>query len=487
MTKRRTVLEKIYPLILSGGSGTRLWPLSRGFYPKQFMDLGGDTLFSRTVARALALPDCAPPIAICNEGHRFLAATAMQEQGLLTESGGASILLEPAGRNTAPAIALGTLCASLEREDPLILVLSSDHVIEPVEAFADAVRLAARGAEAGKIAVFGVKPGRPETGFGYIRAGREIYPGLFEVEKFVEKPDEEGARAMLADGNCLWNSGMFMFKASVFWEELESHAPKVFEICRSVWGGRVMDLDFIRFPEAEFAACPGISMDYAVMEHTKKACVARLDAAWSDMGSWESFYESGTRDAAGNVLRGDIVQVDAKNSYVHAEHRLVAVLGIDGIDVVETSDAVLVMPRGRSQDVRLVLEELRKRGRSEADNHLRVFRPWGSFENLVAGERFQVKLIMVKPGGILSKQMHHHRSEHWILVRGTAKVTLAGETRIVREDESVYIPLGAVHRVENPGRIPLELIEIQTGSYLGEDDIVRFDDVYGRDFLKAPE
>ncbi|MDR0827001.1 MAG: mannose-1-phosphate guanylyltransferase/mannose-6-phosphate isomerase, partial [Desulfovibrio sp.] len=366
-----------------------------------------------------------------------------------------------------------------------ILVLSSDHIIDPADAFAESVSLARKGAESGRIAIFGVEPSRPETGFGYIRSGREIFPGIREVESFVEKPDAEGAKAMLKDGAYFWNSGMFMFKAPVFWEELAAHAPKVESVCRSVWRGRRRDLDFIRLSVDDFAACPSISIDYAVMEHTRKACVAPLTSSWSDMGSWESFYESGLKDATGNVLCGDIVQIDAKNSYLHAEHRLVAVLGIDGIDVVETSDAVLVMPRGRSQDVRLLLEELKKRGRQEADEHRCVFRPWGSYENLVVGERFQVKLIMVKPGGILSRQMHHHRSEHWIMVRGTAKVSLDEEQHIIKEDESIYIPLGSIHRVENPGRIPLELIEIQTGSYLGEDDIVRFDDVYGRVFPKS--
>ncbi|MDR1685604.1 MAG: mannose-1-phosphate guanylyltransferase/mannose-6-phosphate isomerase [Desulfovibrio sp.] len=476
--------EPVRPLILSGGSGTRLWPLSRGLYPKQFMDMGGECLFAQTTARALTLPDCAPPIVICNEKHRFPVAAVLQEQANtpgLEAAGRASILLEPVGRNTAPAIALGALAALEEGGDPLLLVLSSDHIITPHEAFADAVFQARAGAEAGRAVVFGVEPTGPETGFGYILRGAELAPGVFGVARFVEKPDRAGAAALLAEGGCFWNSGMFMFKASLYLEELAVHAPDIREICLSVWRNRRRDLDFIRFSESGFAACPDISVDYAVMERTDKACMVGLTARWSDMGSWESFYEAASKDESGNVAVGDVVQLQSRNCYLHGSHRLVAALGLDGVGVVETADAVLVLPRSRSQDVKLLLDELKKRGRPETDTHLRVFRPWGHFETLVLGDRFQVKRIVVNPGGVLSLQMHHHRAEHWVQVRGTARVTVDGRERILKEDESTYIPLGTAHRLENPGRIPLEIIEIQTGAYLGEDDIVRFDDVYGRE------
>ncbi|MDR1946070.1 MAG: mannose-1-phosphate guanylyltransferase/mannose-6-phosphate isomerase [Desulfovibrio sp.] len=479
--------EQIRPLILSGGSGTRLWPLSRGLYPKQFMDMGGDSLFAQTSARALTLPGCAPPIVICNEKHRFLAAAVLQEQGRtpgLEAASRASILLEPVGRNTAPAIALGALAALEEGGDPLLLALSSDHVISPQEAFAEAVLQARVGAKAGRAVVFGVEPTGPETGFGYIRQGEEILPGVFAVARFVEKPDRAEAGALLAEGGCFWNSGMFMFRASLYLEELAAHAPDVHRVCLSVWRKRSRDLDFIRFSAGDFAACPDISVDYAVMERTDKACMVRLKAGWSDMGSWESFYEAASRDDCGNAAMGDVVQLQTRNCYLHGSHRLVAALGLEDISVVETADAVLVMPRNRSQDVKLLLDELKKCGRPETDTHLRVFRPWGHFETLVLGDRFQVKRIVVNPGGVLSLQMHHHRAEHWVLVRGTARITVDDTERIVKEDESTYIPLGTTHRLENPGRIPLEIIEIQTGAYLGEDDIVRFDDVYGRDAFK---
>jgi mannose-1-phosphate guanylyltransferase/mannose-6-phosphate isomerase len=481
-------MEPVRPLILSGGSGTRLWPLSRGLYPKQFMDMGGDSLFAQTTVRALTLPDCAPPIVICNEKHRFLAAAVLQEQGRtpgLEAAARASILLEPVGRNTAPAIALGALAALEDGGDPLLLALSSDHVITPHEAFADAVLRARTGAEAGKAVVFGVTPTGPETGFGYIRQGAELAPGVFAVARFVEKPDKAGAAALLAGGGCFWNSGMFMFKASLYLEELAAHAPDVHKVCLSVWRNRRKDLDFIRFSESAFSACPDISVDYAVMERTDKACMVALTARWSDMGSWESFYEAASGDESGNVAVGDVVQLQSKNCYLHGSHRLVAALGLDGVGVVETADAVLVLPRNRSQDVKLLLDELKKRGRPETDTHLRVFRPWGYFETLVLGDRFQVKRIVVDPGGVLSLQMHHHRAEHWVLVRGTAKISVDGRERIVKEDESTYIPLATAHRLENPGRIPLEIIEIQTGAYLGEDDIVRFDDVYGREASRS--
>ena len=474
---------KVRSVILCGGSGTRLWPLSRGLHPKQFMDISGNTLFAQTVTRAMNLPECERPIVICNEQHRFLAAAILQEQGKIKgreAAQKAEILLEPVGRNTAPAIALAALAAQRDGEDPFLLVLSSDHIIEPQEAFNEAVATAVTGAEAGKLVIFGIPPTRPETGFGYIKQGKELSPGVFTVSRFVEKPTAEKASAMLEEGGFSWNSGMFLFRASVFLQELAQHAPEVHKACLAIWESQTRDIDFTRFSKETFAACLSTSIDYAVMEHTAQACMVPLSAQWNDMGSWEAFYETSAKDSTGNACVGDIVQLDTHNCYLHSSHRMVAAIGLENISVVETADAVLVVSRDRSQDVKILLEELKQRGRPETDTHLCVYRPWGSYEVLVLGDRFQVKRIVVNPGSILSLQMHHHRAEHWVVVRGTAKVTVGENEIFLKEDESTYIPLGTKHRLENPGRIPLEIIEIQTGSYLGEDDIVRFEDSYGR-------
>ena len=491
-------MVSVQPVILSGGSGTRLWPLSRGLYPKQFMDMGGDTLFGQTVSRAVALGGSLPPIVVCNEQHRFLAAAILQEQGASPGREAAThtaILLEPQGRNTAPAAALGAFAAlesarsnqdaesgqsGTDGADPLVLVLSSDHIITPREALVRAVELAIPGAQAGYLVVFGVRPTGPETGYGYIRQGDEALPGIRCVARFVEKPDAATAEAMLEQGGFTWNSGMFLFRASVFLGELKRHAPEVYQACSAIWESRQQDLDFMRFSAEAFAGCPSISLDYAVMEHTDRAVMVPLDAVWNDMGSWEAFYDTTSKDGDGNASVGDVVQLESRNCYLHASHRMVAALGLDNIAVVETGDAVLILPRDRSQDVKLLLEELKRQGRPETDIHLRVYRPWGSYETLAIGDRFQVKRIIVKPGGLLSLQLHHHRAEHWVVVRGTAKIAVGGRELMLKEDESTYIPLGVQHRLENPGRIPLEIIEIQTGSYLGEDDIVRFEDTYGR-------
>jgi mannose-1-phosphate guanylyltransferase/mannose-6-phosphate isomerase len=472
-------MEPLIPLIVSGGSGTRLWPLSRGLHPKQFMDINGRTLFGQTLARVLALPDCSAPFIICNEAHRFLAAAIAQER-MGEAARKASILLEPVGRNTAPAVALAALAASEEGADPLLLVLPADHLLEPQEAFAQAVVLARRGAQAGHLAVFGAPPDRPETGYGYIRRGPEILPGVFAVSRFVEKPSAREAEALLAEGEYSWNSGMFLFRASVFLRELAAFAPLVDEACRLVWQERRQDPDFLRFPCGAFARCPSISVDYAVMEHTRAACMVPLTASWHDMGSWESFYDAGPKDAAGNVRLGDVLCRDTRDSYLHASHRLLATVGVSGISVVETADAVLVAGRGSGQEVKALLEALKEQGRQETETHLRVYRPWGFYESLARGERFQVKRIVVEPGSGLSLQMHYHRAEHWVVVRGAARVRLDDSSVLLKEDMSTYIPVGMKHRLENPGHIPLEIIEIQTGSYLGEDDIVRFEDTYGR-------
>jgi mannose-1-phosphate guanylyltransferase/mannose-6-phosphate isomerase len=478
-------VQAILPVILSGGSGTRLWPLSRRLYPKQFMDLGGDTLFGTTVHRSLALPGSRPPMVICNEEQRFLAAAILQEHGLndpRRPARKAAILLEPEGRNTAPAVALAALAAlgAYPDEDPIVLVLASDHVIEPLNAFVEAVGLACAGADSGRLVVFGVPPAKPETGFGYIHQGETLFPGVYAVDRFVEKPDAASAAAMLRAGDYTWNSGMFMFRASVFLEELARHAPEVEAACRAIWQTRRKDLDFIRFDGEAFAACPSISVDYAVMEKTDKACMTPLNADWSDMGSWESFYESAPKDEAGNALSGDVLTVDSKNCYLRAGSRMLAVLGLEDICLVETADAVLALPRARSQEVKALLERMKREKRPETDVHSKVYRPWGSYETLVLGERFQVKRIIVNPGGKLSLQRHYHRAEHWVVVRGVARIAKGEVEEMLQEDMSVYIPQGTTHRLDNPGRIPLELIEIQTGSYLGEDDIERFDDTYGR-------
>lgn len=466
----------LLPVILSGGSGTRLWPLSRTGYPKQFMDLGGRTLFGDTLERAMALPDVAMPLVICNESHRFMAAAALQRHDRQ-----ARILLEPVPRNTAPAIALAALAAlELHGEaDPLLLVLPSDHTIHPQEKFTAAVAEAARSAEQGHLATFGVPPTRPETGFGYIRRG-DVVPGGYKVAGFVEKPDAEHARDMLATGDCYWNSGMFLFRASTYLRELESHAPAIAEACRKAWAGRATDHDFVRMNAEAFGACPSDSIDYAVMEHTDRACVVPLEAAWNDLGSWSALYDSAPHDAEGNACTGDIVTHDARNCYLHGSHRLVTALGVEGLAVVETADAVLVADKSRTQEVKTLLQSLKARKRPETEHHTRVLRPWGSYEVLAQGERFQVKRIIVGTGQVLSLQLHHHRAEHWVVVRGTARVTVGEEVMLLHEDQSTYIPLGTVHRLENPGKIPLEIVEIQSGVYLGEDDIVRLEDTYGR-------
>jgi mannose-1-phosphate guanylyltransferase/mannose-6-phosphate isomerase len=465
----------IRPVILCGGSGTRLWPLSRTFHPKQFIELEPGTLFGRTVKRAVGLPGAGKPIVVCNENHRFFAAGILQELSVA-----ADILLEPLARNTAPAIALAALAAREADQDPILFVLPSDHVIEPDEALNAAVVVAAVAAGNGSLVTFGVTPRRPETGYGYIRRGAETRPGVFRVDRFVEKPGLEEAKQLLTDSRYTWNSGMFLFRASNLLDELSRYAPAIHDACSKAWSIRSHDLDFVRIDRESFASSPSDSIDYAVMERTKEACVVPLTADWNDLGSWKAFYEVSPRDAQDNARVGDVVTLDSKNCYLHSTHRLVAALGVKDLVVVETADAVLVADWSRTQDVKKLLEKIAQAGRTEADTHVKVYRPWGSYESLSVGDRFQVKRIVVNPGKVLSLQFHHHRAEHWVVVRGTAKITIGGEVRLLGEDQSTYIPLGAIHRMENPGRIPLEIIEIQTGTYLGEDDIVRLEDSYGR-------
>ncbi|MDR1659597.1 MAG: mannose-1-phosphate guanylyltransferase/mannose-6-phosphate isomerase [Desulfovibrio sp.] len=488
---------KLCPVVLCGGSGTRLWPLSRSLYPKQFMDLGGYSLFGNTLRRIQALPSALPPVVVCNEEQRFLAAAQLQDAGFAA----ADIILEPVGRNTAPAIAAAALAvvdafaappSGGERRDalssgdaPLLLVLPSDHALRDANAFAGAVGRAARLAAGGRLVAFGVEPDSPETGYGWIEPGEALQEG-YAVRRFVEKPRLEDARAMLTRGGHYWNSGMFLFAPRVYLEELERHAPLICEHARKAFAGRRRDADFTRLEARAFTACPSDSIDYAVMEQTDLSAVMPLNAAWSDMGTWESVYAGADKDMEGNALMGDVIAEAVENSYLHSSGRLVAALGVSDLVVVETGDAVLVADKKRSREIKGIVERLARAGRVEKDTHLRVFRPWGWYETLARGDRFQVKRIMVNPGATLSLQMHHHRAEHWVVVRGTGHVTVGEKTILLHEDQSTYIPLGQKHRLGNPGKLPLEIIEVQSGPYLGEDDIVRYEDDYGRDAPRTP-
>ncbi|WP_426700852.1 mannose-1-phosphate guanylyltransferase/mannose-6-phosphate isomerase [Rhodanobacter sp. Col0626] len=468
----------LIPLILSGGSGTRLWPVSRRNLPKQFLELAGKgTLFQQTIARTRQLPDVVAPIVVASEDHRFLAADQLLEAGVED----ATIVLEPLARNTAPAIALGALQALERHADALLLVLPADHLIGDTEAFVDAVKLATPLAEQGWLVTFGIRPDRPETGFGYIRRAEAIDDHGFRVEQFVEKPDLATAGTYLADGGYDWNSGMFLFKASRYLEELATHAPTMLAAVREAHAKASADLDFVRIDHDAFAQVPDDSIDYAVMEKTQRAAVIPVSCAWSDIGSWSALWLTGDKDADGNLCEGDTMAVDTRNSLLRSHDRhLVATVGVDDLIVVTTPDATLVAHRDAAQDVKKIVEQLKAAGRSEHSLHRVVHRPWGNYDSLESGERFQVKRIQVKPGASLSLQKHHHRAEHWIVVSGTAEVTCDDKVFLLGENQSTYIPLGSKHRLRNPGKVPLELIEVQSGSYLGEDDIVRYDDVYGR-------
>jgi mannose-1-phosphate guanylyltransferase / mannose-6-phosphate isomerase len=470
--------DMIVPVILSGGSGTRLWPLSRELYPKQLLPLvGKETMLQDTLRRLEGLEHVAEPIIVCNEEHRFLVAEQLRQIGVKP----AAILLEPAGRNTAPAVALAAATALQEREqgeDPVLLVLPADHVIRDAGAFQAAVAAGEKLARDGKLVTFGVVPSHPETGYGYIRAAAR--DGAAAVQQFVEKPNTALAEEYVASGEYYWNSGMFMFTAGRYIEELRTHRPEIVTQCVAAVAGAKADLDFIRVDRAAFEECPSDSIDYAVMENTAHAWVVPLDAGWSDVGSWSSLHDACEADSAGNVAVGDVLIEDASNCYLFSESRLVAAVGLADCVVVETKDAVLVAPRDRVQDVKLIVERLKAEGRYETSLHREVFRPWGSYDSVDQGDRFQVKRIVVNPGAQLSLQMHHHRAEHWIVVQGTARVTRGDDTFLLGENESTYIPMGTTHRLENPGKVPLHLIEVQSGAYLGEDDIVRFEDTYGR-------
>jgi len=469
----------IYPVVLSGGSGSRLWPLSRTMLPKQFLPLvSGQTMLQETLLRLKGLPDMQGPIIVCSNDHRFLAA----EQLRAVDIEASAHILEPAGRNTAPAVAVAALCVAEKDPDGVMLVLPADHLIRDVPKFHEAVAKAAAAAASGHLVTFGIVGHEPETGYGYIERGEPMpaSKGCFRVARFVEKPDEATARKFLDSGRFYWNSGMFVFKAARYLDEIGKHRPEILDAARKAWEKGARDLDFIRLDEKSFLASPSDSIDYAVMEKTGDAVVVEADIKWSDIGSWTALWQAAEAGPDGNVTLGDVHADASRNCYVRAESRLVAAVGVEDLVIVETSDAVLVTHKRCSQDVKRTVDALKAKQRDEYLVHKRVYRPWGYYEGLDLSERFQVKRIMVKPGSKLSLQMHHHRAEHWIVVSGTAKVTRGEETLLLTENQSTYIPLGTRHRLENIGKMPLFMIEVQSGSYLGEDDIVRFEDDYKR-------
>ncbi|TCW78838.1 mannose-1-phosphate guanylyltransferase/mannose-6-phosphate isomerase [Burkholderia sp. SRS-46] len=476
----------LHPIILCGGNGSRLWPMSRSNCPKQYLKLAGDdTLLQQTARRAAAVPNAAPPIVIANNEHRFLVAEQLRHSGIAPRT----IVLEPFGRNTAPAIAIAARFALRDDPDALLLVLPSDHVVQDEQAFVAAIGSAFDIAQAGRLVTFGIPPTSPHTGYGYIRRGAALvaHDGIHAVDAFVEKPDHERATAFAQDGRHYWNSGMFLLNAATYIADLERHAPEVGRQAALALEHAQQDYDFLRIDADSFSTCPDISIDYAVMEKTDRAAVvAAHNLGWSDIGSWSALADIMPRDAQGNVVRGDVHIEAVANAYIHAEHRMVAAVGVQDVVIVETADAVLVANRESVQSVKTIVARLNAHGRHEAVTHRRVARPWGSYESIDTGERFQVKRIVVAPGAQLSLQMHHHRAEHWIVVKGTARVTNGDKEIILTENQSTYIPLGTLHRLSNPGKIPLELIEVQSGSYLGEDDIVRFDDTYGRRTATKP-
>ena len=474
-TKTTSSAVSIFPAIMCGGSGTRLWPLSRALFPKQFLPLVNDTSMLQDTLLRLPKNSC-EPVFICNEEHRFLVAEQVRQ--LSQEQ--STILLEPEGRNTAPAVALAAIHALEKDENAILLVLAADHVIQDTAAFHQAVEKASIAAQQGKLVTFGIVPTHAETGYGYIKKGGEQTSGTFDVAQFVEKPNTQVAESYLASGDYLWNSGMFLFKASRYLEELAKHRGDILENCQQAMTDVEHDLDFLRPNKAAFLASASESIDYAVMEKTDAAVVIPLDAGWSDVGSYSALWEVCPQDDDKNVLKGDVIAQQTTNSYIHSQNKLIATVGVDNLVIIDTPDAVLVANKDKVQEVKQIVEQLKKEQRPEAVLHREVYRPWGKYDSVDSGERFQVKRITVKPGAKLSVQMHHHRAEHWIIVSGTAKVTIDEKTVLLTENQSAYIPVGAVHALENPGKLPLEMIEVQSGSYLGEDDIVRFEDKYGR-------
>ncbi|MBQ0789214.1 MAG: mannose-1-phosphate guanylyltransferase/mannose-6-phosphate isomerase [Cycloclasticus sp.] len=467
------------PVILSGGSGTRLWPLSRGAYPKQFLPLTSDnTMLQETLLRLHGISGMSAPLVICNEAHRFMVAEQLREIDTKPQA----IMLEPVGRNTAPAVALAALAVD---PDEILLILPADHVIENIAVFHSVVEQALCEAEKDHLVTFGIVPSGPETGYGYIQAQKEVSEATsYKVNRFVEKPDLATATEYLDSGDYYWNSGMFVFKASRYLDELEKFNPQMLAACKTAYTNAKEDADFTRVDRAAFEACQADSIDYAVMEKTDSAVVIPLDADWNDVGSWAALWEIAEKDSNGNALKGDVLTHDTQNSYIHSDKKLVATIGVSDLVIIESDDAIMVAPRDRVQEVKEIVAQLKAKKRSECDVHRKVYRPWGHYDSIDNGERHQAKRIVVKPGGKLSLQMHHHRAEHWVVVKGTAQVTRGEEQFIVSENESTYIPLGTIHSLENRGVIPLEMIEVQSGSYLGEDDIVRFEDKYGRELKK---
>ncbi len=474
--------KPLVPVILCGGTGTRLWPLSRATYPKQYWALAGQnkvTLLQQTQQRLKGLKDLSAPLLICHEEHRFIVAEQMREIDVQPSS----ILLEPTGRNTAPAVALAALKATESGEDPLLLILAADHIIREEATFRELIEAGREVAETGRLVTFGIVPTSPETGYGYIEAAEPLNqssPKSVPIARFIEKPNQSNAEQFLQDGRFTWNSGMFLFKASVILKELERLNPTIVQCCQTALENDEADLDFLRLDKDAFARCPNVSLDVAVMEQTSLGSVLPLNAGWSDIGSWKALWETSKKDNQGNVQRGRVIAEESHNCYLRSEHRLLVGLGIKDLIVVETDDAVLVAERNQSQKVKTLVKRLEKAGSPEGKAHRKIYRPWGYYTVVVEGSRWQVKRIEVKAGASLSLQMHHHRAEHWVVVKGTALVEKNGEEELLGENQSTYIPLGCKHRLTNPGKMPMELIEVQSGAYLGEDDIVRIEDQYSR-------
>ena len=473
----------LIPVLLAGGVGSRLWPLSRESYPKQFLALqDNNTLLQNTIKRLHGLENLAAPITVCNEEHRFLVAEQLRQLNIHDSK----IILEPEGKNTAPAVALAAMQIAKSNPEALMMVLPADHVIKDDALFRETLTQGVHSAKQGQLVTFGIVPNAAETGYGYIKRGQPMGSNnAFSIAQFIEKPEQEIAQRYIEEPGYYWNSGMFLFTAERYLQELQKFAPDIFEACQLAMGHITADLDFVRVDTAAFAKCRADSIDYAIMEKTDSAVVLPLDAEWDDVGSWSALWNTGDQDENGNVMQGDVTAIDVENCYLHSDSRMIATIGLKEHVVIETSDAVLVAPRDRVQDIKQLVNQLKVENRSEATTHRKVYRPWGHYESIDSSERFQVKNITVNPQQQLSLQMHYHRAEHWIVVEGTAKVTCDDKEVLLSENESTYIPIGATHRLENPGKVPLVLIEIQSGSYLGEDDIVRFEDIYGREEEKA--
>jgi len=468
---------KIIPVILSGGSGTRLWPLSRKQYPKQYLPLAGDnTMLQETILRLSGLDNLADPIIICNADHRFLVAEQCQQIDIKNPV----ILLEPVGRNTAPAIAAAALQSLKDSDDAILLVLSADHVIQDVEVFHQAINIASSQAQDGKLATFGIVPTDANTGYGYIKASKGDVNGAHKVEEFVEKPDLKTAQTYLEQGNYLWNSGMFMFKADTLIDDLTTHSPDIVVSVNNAVNNATQDLDFIRLDKQAFDSSPSDSIDYALMEKSDNVVVVPLDAQWNDIGAWSALHDIGTKDTNGNVIKGDVITQDTTNTYINASHHMVTTIGVDNLIIVDTPDATFISTQDKAQEVKSIVESLQAKGRDEGTMHRKVFRPWGWYDSIESGKHFQVKRLHVNPGAKLSLQMHHKRAEHWVVVSGTATAINGEEVLTLKEGDSTYIPIGATHGLENKTNEQLEIIEVQSGVYLGEDDIVRFEDIYGR-------